>query len=47
MSEDMTIEEIIDLLAEVRTELELANQKIDLIGCELVQNIAEKLKEKK
>ena len=58
----MTIQEIIDLLAEVRTELwilkktvasdEIKKQLkyslagIDVVGCELTQNIAKKLQEK-
>ena len=46
----MTIKEIIDLLAEARTDIKfLKNQikyiltKIDIVGCELTQNIAKKL----
>jgi hypothetical protein len=58
----MTIDEIISLLAEVRTDLNLlkktieekgtklylkhAIQGIDIVGCELTQNIAKLLKEK-
>jgi hypothetical protein len=57
----MTIEEIIDLLAEVRDDhanlkrsvlseeikdkLKWAINGIDIVGCELIQNIAKKLKE--
>lgn len=57
----MTIQEIIKLLADVRTELwilkktvasdEIKKQLkfsiagIDVVGCELIQNIAKKLKE--
>jgi hypothetical protein len=59
---DMTIDEIISLLADVRTELKLLRYRlgsdelreelkqsirgIDIVGCELTQNIAKLLKEK-
>ncbi|MHA1658051.1 MAG: hypothetical protein ACTSUT_02875 [Promethearchaeota archaeon] len=55
----MTIKEIIDLLAETRTDVKLLKyqcdlatvkkeiksilNKIDIVGCELTQNIAKKL----
>ena len=46
----MTIKEIIDLLAEARTDIKFLKYqikfiltKIDIVGCELVQNIAKKL----
>ena len=55
----MTIKEIIDLLAEARTDVKLLKYqcdlatvkkeiksiliKIDIVGCELTQNIAKKL----
>jgi hypothetical protein len=58
----MTIQEIIDLLIEVRVDLTLLKKSvvskeikeqlkwaingIDIVGCELCQNIAKKLKEK-
>lgn len=57
----MSIQEIIDLLAEVRTDLKMLKNSIeledikeylknciisiDIIGCELTQNIAKKLSE--
>jgi ribosome-interacting GTPase 1 len=44
ISEDMTIEEIIDLLADAMAEIKSACEKIDLIGCELTQNIKTKLR---
>jgi hypothetical protein len=59
---DLSIDEIISILAEVRVELDELRKivpiqevkefleeninKIDVIGCELTQNIAKKLKEK-
>ena len=61
MSKDMTIDEIIKLLADCRADLEIISEKLDLtqvkeywdyimngieiVGCELTQNIAKKLKE--
>ena len=58
----MTIDEVLSLLAEVRTELHVLKktieskdireylkhsiQGIDIVGCELTQNIAKLLKEK-
>jgi len=57
---DMSIDEIIDLLVEVRTELEIMKKSInsdeilnqlegiiinlDVVGCEIVQNIAKKIR---
>lgn len=58
----MSIDEIIELLTEVRVDLTILNQRanskeikeklkwiingIDIVGCELTQNIAKILKEK-
>ena len=44
ITENMTIEEIIDLLADAMTEIKSACEKIDLIGYELTQNIKKKLR---
>ena len=60
--EDMSMDEIINLLIEVRVDLDILKQSvdsedikeqlkwaingIDIVGCELSQNIAKKLKEK-
>ena len=61
-SEEMTIDEIIKMLADARADLEILKEQLDLtgleeyyddilnqvdiVGCELTQNIAKKLKEK-
>ncbi len=43
---DMTIDEIINLLADVKVQLNEITEMVDLIGLELTQNIAKKLKGK-
>lgn len=41
---DMSIEEIIDLLANIKVRLDEIVLDVDILGCELTQNIAKKLK---
>ena len=41
---DMSIGEIVDLLASVKARLDDIILDVDVLGCELTQNIAKKLK---